>query len=359
MSQSSLSILRPSTSRAATIVVAGLALFTILLLLVKCFQVLLLSFAGLLLGIFLTDLTEWIRRRTNLSYLSSFFFLLAVGLFFFLGSLLLLIPKITELQGFADELTQAAQFLRSEINTLPFIELNERGDGSFLENDTLWNIARQMLFGGWGLLVSLFVIAFIGIYLAASPRDYYESVLTLFPSGQQPQHLLSKLRQTLSSWILGRLISMAIVGILTLGALLFLGVPYSIPLALLAAMFSFIPNVGPIIGIAPAVLLALQQSQSSALAVLLAYGVIQFIESYLVTPLVQEHHVHLKPVTVLVAQLTFTTLGGALGLALATPLTAVGKVLFQRWHVKRVRPKAEERTPGKALRESNSKAASN
>jgi predicted PurR-regulated permease PerM len=86
------------------------------------------------------------------------------------------------------------------------------------------------------------------------------------------------------SWLGGRLISMAIVGALSIGALHAIGVPGALFLGVFTGLVCFIPLIGPILSAVPPLVLALAGNPIDALWVLLAYVVIQQVESNLLTP---------------------------------------------------------------------------
>lgn len=69
-------------------------------------------------------------------------------------------------------------------------------------------------------------------------------------------------------------------------------------------------------------LVALPESPTLALWVVLLYFGIQFVEGHVLQPLVQQRTVYLPPAAVLVSQLVLGILVGALGVILATPLAA-------------------------------------
>ena len=126
---------------------------------------------------------------------------------------------------------------------------------------------------------------------------------------------------------------MIIIGVLTAVGLWLLGVPLALTLGLLAALLTFIPNIGPILAVVPAALLALLQSPTRALYVVLLYLGIQTVESYLLTPLMQKRTVSLPPALTIFAQVLMGILVGRIGLVLATPLTAALFVLVKMLYV--------------------------
>ena len=100
----------------------------------------------------------------------------------------------------------------------------------------------------------------------------------------------------------------------------------SLVLALFAGLAGFLPYLGPIIGAVPMVLVAGGVSLDLALWVLGLYALIQFLESYLLTPLIQARAVSMPPAVVILSQRALGAVFGLLGLALATPLAAAATV---------------------------------
>jgi predicted PurR-regulated permease PerM len=105
---------------------------------------------------------------------------------------------------------------------------------------------------------------------------------------------------------------------------------------LIAALLDFVPNVGPWLAAIPGVLIALLQSPEQALYAALLYFVIQQIEGYLITPIVQQRAINMPPVITLFAQVLLTLTVGGIGLILASPLAAVVQVLVRMVYVEDV-----------------------
>lgn len=70
-----------------------------------------------------------------------------------------------------------------------------------------------------------------------------------------------------------------------------------------------------------------------AMYVAILYLSIQIIESYLITPMIQQRTVSLPPALTLVAQVALGLLLGAAGLVLATPLLVVVIVLVTKLYI--------------------------
>lgn len=210
---------------------------------------------------------------------------------------------------------------------------------SFLPSaSTLVGWGRQVLGGGLALfgdltaaLLGLVVVLFLALYLAATPEPAVEWTLRFLPPERRPRAraVLWKVRTNLLGWLKGRLISMGIIGALSTGALYLIGIPAPLLLGIFAGLVAFVPYVGPVISVVPPALLGLAGEPVDALWVLLAYLLIQQIESYLITPLIMSGMVSLHPAAVIVAVALLGAAFGVLGALLAIPVAVVAKVLIE------------------------------
>jgi predicted PurR-regulated permease PerM len=99
---------------------------------------------------------------------------------------------------------------------------------------------------------------------------------------------------------------------------------------------TFIPNIGPVLSVIPAALLALSQDPIKALYVVILYIIVQIIESNLITPMIERNTIKLPPALTITLQLILSVFVGGLGLVLATPLVAAGMVLVQMLYIEDV-----------------------
>lgn len=186
-----------------------------------------------------------------------------------------------------------------------------------------------------GVLTAALVILVLGLYLAIEPQVYIRGTLRLFPprARGRAREVGEELGHALRWWLLGRLASMFVVFLLTWAALLLLGLPLAFLLALIAGILSFIPNLGPILAAVPAVLMGLPEGPQQALWVVVAYLLVQTVESYSITPLIQRRVVQLPPALLLSFQLVMGAVAGFLGLFVATPLLVVLMVLVRMLYI--------------------------
>ena len=126
---------------------------------------------------------------------------------------------------------------------------------------------------------------------------------------------------------------MALNTVVTAVGLWLLGVPLALTLGLLSGLLNFIPNVGPLLAAAPALLIALTQGPTQALYVALLYLAYQSVDGYLLTPIVTQRTVAVPPAVTLLAQVLLGASAGLYGLLLASPLVAAGLVIVRLLYV--------------------------
>jgi predicted PurR-regulated permease PerM len=182
------------------------------------------------------------------------------------------------------------------------------------------------------------VIVIATIYAVARPRPLVNGFVALFPAGrrQEVREILADMYGTVQRWFVGQLGSMLVIGVLSSVALYLIGVPFALLLGIFSGLVSFIPFVGPLISVIPPVLLALIGTPVDALWVVLAYAIIQTIESYLLQPLIMSRAVSLHPAVVMFALLIMGTLFGLVGVLLAVPLVATLHVLLRELWIERM-----------------------
>jgi len=168
------------------------------------------------------------------------------------------------------------------------------------------------------------LMVFLAMYIGAEPRVYHGWLLSMVPAASRAQarRVMAEIGTVLHKWLLTQMIAMVVIGVVSMTALLLLDVKAPFALAFIAGLFEFIPTVGPILSAVPAILMAFVDSPEKALAVLIAYWGIQFLENNLLIPYLMRGGMDLPPAITLVAQALMTLLFGFVGLMVAVPLTA-------------------------------------
>jgi putative heme transporter len=131
-------------------------------------------------------------------------------------------------------------------------------------------------------------------------------------------------------------------------ALVLIGVPLALPLAVLTFLAAFVPIVGATVAGAVAVLVALAANGPvAALLTLAAVVAVQQIEGNLLEPLIMGRQLRLHPIVVLLAVFAGTLLGGIAGAVVAVPVTAVSYRVIRVLTAK-AEPSAPEARPEQA-----------
>lgn len=189
-----------------------------------------------------------------------------------------------------------------------------------------------------GGIVDLFIVLFLGLYLASAPGRYVKGILHLVPFRYRgrTREVLGSLDQTLRRWLAGRLLSMALVGLMTGLALWFVHAPLPVTLGVLTGLMNFVPNFGPLAAAMITGLVALSASPAVALEAIVAQVLVGAFDGFVITPLIQDRAVSLPPGLILGSQALIGALLGGPGLVLATPLTAAIFVLVRELYVRDV-----------------------
>ncbi len=321
-------------------VVLAFALFLAYRFLAVVTTTVLLLAAALLLAVILSAPVEALHRR-KLSRSAATGILVLVVLAVLGLAAYFLLPTLARqasqvVSGLPGALTQLVEQARALAQSYGF-QMGGGGGGSI--SQAVSSIGRRLLGGLVGVfsslssvLFGLLVLVLVPLYLVSQPKAAVGWFARFFPPARRGEvwGVLSDVRGGLLRWLLGRLVSMAIIGALATIALYLLGVPGALFLGVLTGLLEFVPLVGPTIAAIPPLLIGFTVSPLTALWVLLTYVGIQQVESYLVEPLVMEKAVSLHPAAVVVV----VTVGGAafgiLGTILAVPAAVAATILIEK-----------------------------
>ncbi len=325
----------PDVMRAAKITATAVGVVALAVGLWYARTAILLAFAGILLAIVLYGASRALAELTALPRLVMLA-AVVIGVALFFGvvittagpTLALQIAQLARgIAAGATTLTKEVASFADQANLLQNVDLVQMLSG-FLSPWGIATGATSVALSIVGLFSAGLIVIFFGIYFAADPLTYVNAAVRLAPDERRAATLQMTYEtgDLLQRWLIGQSISMAMIGTFTYVGLLILGVPIPFVLALFAGLAGFLPYLGPIIGAVPMVLVAGGEGLDLALWVLGLYAVIQFLESYLLTPLIQARAVSMPPAVVILSQLVLGAVFGLLGLALATPLAAAATV---------------------------------
>ncbi|WP_052050827.1 AI-2E family transporter [Leptolyngbya sp. KIOST-1] len=293
-------------------------------------DVLLLGVLGILVALMLRTLAAPIARRTPLSRKAALGVVLLVLVLVLAVAAWLLVPEIIA------QASQLVEQIELGIGLLEAIAIERLGE------EGLYNVIEQfnrqrLSFDYWfpqvfdtftltlRILGDTLFVLFIGLFVAFDPYLYRRGLISLIPpqGHQRAQEVINAIVQGLRAWLLGRVISMVVVGVVITLGLGLLDVPLALVLGIIAALLEFIPVLGPILASIPGVLIAFTVGPIKALYVALFYLVVQQLEGNVLTPVVQQRVVSLPPALGLSTVLAMGIVFGLLGVLVATPVTVV------------------------------------
>lgn len=134
--------------------------------------------------------------------------------------------------------------------------------------------------------------------------------------------VISVIEGVLGRWIRAQLLLGLIVAYLCFIGLLILRIPFAPALAAFAGLTEFIPILGPWIGGAAGVIVALAMAPGKAIWVALLYVLVQLLENNLLVPRIQGTYLRIHPAVVLVLLVLGAYIAGFWGMIAAVPLAA-------------------------------------
>ena len=185
--------------------------------------------------------------------------------------------------------------------------------------------AVSIVVGLLSAIVDVFLVLVIALYLLLDTRRMRAFFLRLLPLRPRAhaERVEAEVVRVFGAYVRGQLVLALLVGVASTAALLLLDVPYAIVLGVLAGILELVPMLGPVLGSIPAVLVALFQPFPLVLWVIVAFVVIQQLESNLLVPRISGHAVGLHPLAAMLALIAGLEIGGIVGALFAVPLAGV------------------------------------
>lgn len=194
------------------------------------------------------------------------------------------------------------------------------------------------LFGFVGQLISfiasIVLIPFFLFFMLKDGEKFIPFITRIFSKKKAANihSLLSKMDETLTSFIQGQMIVSFILGILLFISYLIIGLNYSLTLALFAMLMNVIPFLGPFIAVTPALIVGAFQDPIMIVWVALITLIVQQVESNMLSPAVMGKSLDLHPLTVITVILAAGSIAGFIGILFAVPFYAVIKTIIVHFY---------------------------
>jgi predicted PurR-regulated permease PerM len=246
------------------------------------------------------------------------------------------LKQVQELNEHLPEMTVKAQGWYEDVNNHKWLPDSVR-DGinkalSELEKDIASLIGGMA--GGIGttidVLFAAFIVPFLVFYMLKDFQMLERTALAVVPKEHRKAtvKMLVDIDEALGNYVRGQFIVCMIVGGLAYLGYWLIGMPYSLLLASIVAIFNVIPYLGPFFGAAPAIIMASTVSFKMVLLVAGVNLVVQVLEGNVISPQVVGRKLHMHPLLIILVLLIGGELAGIIGLILAVPTYAVLKVVI-------------------------------
>jgi predicted PurR-regulated permease PerM len=185
--------------------------------------------------------------------------------------------------------------------------------------------------GTFSMILGFAVLPFFLFYILKDSDKLKKGLASGLPASVawHGRNVVTIIERVLGRYIKAQLMLGLIVGYFSFVGLLLLKVPYSLALALLAGVTELIPTLGPWIGGAVAVVVAIAMAPDKAIWVAVLYLGIQLLENTLLVPKIQSAYLRIHPAVMITLLVFGAYIAGIWGLLLIGPLTATLVEIFK------------------------------
>ena len=201
----------------------------------------------------------------------------------------------------------------------------------------------SFIFGG---IISFILILVLSFYLAVQD-DGVGKFLRIIVTNDYEEYALRLWRRSqlkIGYWMQGQLLLGVMVAFMVYLALVIVGVPHALLLAVLAGVLELIPLFGPVIAAIPAIFVAYGAlGITTALIIAGVYLLIQQLENHLLYPMVVRKVVGVPPMVSIIAIAIGGQLAGFLGILVSVPVAVVVMEFIEDFEEKKIAKKSDVR----------------
>lgn len=208
-------------------------------------------------------------------------------------------------------------------------------------------ISFNVVGGIFQVMITILIVFFLSLYMTKDAPSIRAYLAGLFPVSYQSEvvDLFRRVGYIWQAFFRGQILLSVVIGVVTYLVLTAVGMPGALLLALLAGFLEVIPNLGPVLAMIPAVVIALIQGSpvmldlginnfGFALITVAIYFIIQQLENNILVPRIIGSSVNLHPIVVICGVAVGFNIFGILGALLAAPTIASIRVLGGYIHAK-------------------------
>jgi len=179
-------------------------------------------------------------------------------------------------------------------------------------------------------VVTVLVFAF---YMLLTHDKLQDQVGFMFGDSKKERigRVIRNWEEKLGKWARGELLLMFSVGLGTYVGLILIGIPFALPLAILAGILEIIPILGPLVSAIPAIIIGFGISPVSGLAVVAMAFLVNQLEGYVLVPKIMQKSVGVSPLTVLISIAIGAKMLGIMGVIISVPFVITLQVLVKEY----------------------------
>ena len=187
-----------------------------------------------------------------------------------------------------------------------------------------------------GLLLTL-VYVFLFLFFRQHLNKF---IMMLVPasSKQNTQEIIDGIKKVAQQYITGLSWMILCLWIMYSIGFSIVGVKYAVLFAVLCGMLEIVPFVGNLTGNIITIFAVLMQGGSGGMiiGVLITYGIVQFLQTYILEPLVVGSGVHINPLFTIAGIVAGEMVWGVPGMILAIPIMGMAKIICD--HIEPLKP---------------------
>ncbi|MDF2729277.1 MAG: family transporter [Acidimicrobiia bacterium] len=190
--------------------------------------------------------------------------------------------------------------------------------------------AGQVIRGFAEAIAVLALAPILAMYILIDLERFKANSLDMTPPKHREEFAFvsGQVGTALSSFVRGQLLVAIIVGAASSLGMWLIDLPFWLLIGIIAGFLNLIPFMGPVVGGALAVLVALLNgSVTQAIWAVVIMIAIQQVDNHVITPLVQRARVNLSPLVIVLALIIGGTVAGLLGVLVAVPMTAAIRII--------------------------------
>lgn len=316
-------------------------LFTVLLTIILHYGrelFVLLSFAGML-AMLMAPVSEWLeKRRISRVFSSIISVFIILGVIIFITALLSaqFASIIEELPGIVSGFENMLQEVQTWINDHLGISSEEQFSTFKDKASELMTSAGNFLtvmVKGTFTFVGSFILVMVFTFLFLLQREKYENFIVKLSSPEkrlETRRIMKKISKVAQQYLGGRLISIFILAILYIVGFSLAGLSNAILLGAIAAIVTFIPYIGPVLGgLLPFFMAIISGSFNQAIWVVLVISASQLFDNYFIEPFVVGGSVNISPFFSIFILILGGVVWGIAGIILFLPLLGIIKIIFE------------------------------